>query len=410
LIQRNLNFLFNAYNSVTSTTSVSTYKSKVMKTPTKITCFSRPSRGKGGKVGGVEVCRQGHALWLGDHFDLEQFNMYIKVKNKPMAARRSIRETKKAAKASASSSIPDSRFLVPGSAPSSTLSPRDSALSTSPGDSVLSSSRGVSALSSSPGDSASSSSQGDSASSSGQGDSASSSGHGDSAPTSGPVDTLPSPTPRPDDSTSCSRHCGSVTSSTPSQDDSAPSSSPGGSAPYSGSGGSGPSSSPGGSPPPSSPDKRILECSFRLILSSDDMDIDEFVSLDEAAGIDLDFTMADVSLNKEASLNKDITVDENCLFDGDVSLGEDTDGGEEDFVMDDSLNDEFVLLEEAVAIADCTTNDVMDGPQATAISKLLIENDANILLFRKDRRIVAHAKGGPRFLSAHARTLNSPPP
>ena len=363
---------------------MSTYKSKVMQMPTKITCFSRPSRGKGGKVGGVEVCRQGHALWLGDHFDLEQFNIYIKVKNKPMsvlAARRSIRETKKAAKASASSSIPDSRILVPGSAPSSTLSSGDSALSTSPFDSVLSSSRGVSALSSSPGDSASSSSQGDSESSSSQGDSASSSGHGDSEPTSGPVDTLPSPTPRPDNSTSCSRHYGSVTSSTPSQDDSAPSSSPGGSAPYSVSGGSAPSSSPGGS---SSPDKRILECSFRLILSSDDMDIDEFVSLDEAVGLDLDFTMADVSLNKEASLNKDITVDE----DGDVSLGEDTDGGEEDFVMDDSLMDEFVLLEEAVAIADCTTNEFTDGPQATAISKLLIENDANILLFRKDSRTI----------------------
>ena len=36
------------------------------------------------------------------------------------------------------------------------------------------------------------------------------------------------------------------------------------------------------------------------------MDYDEYVSLDEAASIDLDFTMADVSLNKEASMNEDI--------------------------------------------------------------------------------------------------------
>ena len=114
-----------------------------------------------------------------------------------------------------------------------------------------------------------------------------------------------------------------------------------------------------------------------MILSSDDMDYDKYVSLDEAACIDLDFTMAE-----------DITVNENFHFDGDASLGEDADIGEEDFVMDDSLNDEFVIFEEAVAIADCTTNDVVDGPQTTASSKSLIENDANILLFRKDRRTI----------------------
>ena len=99
----------------------------------------------------------------------------------------------------------------------------------------------------------------------------------------------------------------------------------------------------------------------------------------------LDFTMADVSMNKEASLNEDITVDENFHFDGDVSLGEDADIGEEDFVMDDSLNDEFVILEEAVAIADCTTNDVVDGPQTTAKSKNFNNRDfsTNATIFLK---------------------------
>ena len=70
-----------------------------MKSPSKITCFSRPARGKGG---GVEVCRQGHALWLGDHYDLDQFNHWKESKKKPMAvlaAKRSSRQTKKASKA-----------------------------------------------------------------------------------------------------------------------------------------------------------------------------------------------------------------------------------------------------------------------------------------------------------------------
>ena len=57
--------------SVTFKSSVSTLIILEMKSPSKITCFSRPARGKGG---GVEVCRQGHALWLGGHYDLDQFN------------------------------------------------------------------------------------------------------------------------------------------------------------------------------------------------------------------------------------------------------------------------------------------------------------------------------------------------
>ena len=50
-----------------------------MKSPSKVTCFSRPSQGKGG---GVEVCRQGHALWLWDHYNLDQFNHWKESKKK----------------------------------------------------------------------------------------------------------------------------------------------------------------------------------------------------------------------------------------------------------------------------------------------------------------------------------------
>ena len=57
---------------------------------------------------------------------------------------------------------------------------------------------------------------------------------------------------------------------------------------------------------------------------SDDIDIDEYVSLDEAAIINLGITMDDISLNEEASLNEDITFDVNIHIDGGVSLGDDT--------------------------------------------------------------------------------------
>ena len=178
-----------------------TNHSKVMKSPKKLTCFSRPSRGKGGEVGGVEMCRQGHAIWLGEHYELEQFNRFIKEKQsqkfKPMAvlaAKRLSRETKKASKAANSSSCVSSMFLVPGSAPSS--SPGDAASSTSPGAAAVTSSPDESATSSNPGDAASStspqeltstsSSPADSASWSSSGDFASSSCPGDEASTKTP--------------------------------------------------------------------------------------------------------------------------------------------------------------------------------------------------------------------------------
>ena len=239
-----------------------------MKSPSKITCFSRPARGKGG---GVEVCRQGHALWLGDHYDLDQFNHWKESKKKPMAvlaAKRSSRQTKKASKA------------------------------------------GTGAASSSPG-----------------GDGAASSNPGGAG---------------------------------------AASSSPGGAGAA--------SSSPSASVPPSSPEKRILECSledsFHLVLSSDDMDVDEYVSLDEAV------TMDDVSMTEEASLNEDITFDETFHFDGEVSLGGEADISEDDFEIDSSLHDEYLVLEEAVAISEGTTNDVVDDPQLEATGKSLIEKKA----------------------------------
>ena len=127
--------------------------------------------------------------------------------------------------------------------------------------------------------------------------------------------------------------------------------------------------------PPSSPEKRMLECSlgdsFRLILSSDDMDmdIDEYVNLEEAVDIDLDVSMDDVSLDE------DITIEESFHYDGDVSLGV---GAEDDFSLDSSLNEEFVPLEEAVAIVEATTDDVLDDPQTADTSKSLIEKDTNI--------------------------------
>ena len=80
-----------------------------MSEPRKVTCFSRPSRGKGGEVCGVEVCRQGHALWLGEHYDLDEFLVYMKKgKNKAvnalplsfLAARRSSRRSKRSARSS----------------------------------------------------------------------------------------------------------------------------------------------------------------------------------------------------------------------------------------------------------------------------------------------------------------------
>ena len=42
----------------------------IMKTPVKIKCFSRPARGKGPiSQDQVQLCHQGHALWLGNEYE-----------------------------------------------------------------------------------------------------------------------------------------------------------------------------------------------------------------------------------------------------------------------------------------------------------------------------------------------------
>ena len=97
------------------------------------------------------------------------------------------------------------------------------------------------------------------------------------------------------------------------------------------------------------------------------MDVDEYVSLDEAV------TMDDVSMTEEASLNEDITFDETFHFDGEVSLGGEADISEDDFEIDSRLHDEYLVLEEAVAISEGTTNDVVDDPQLEATGKALIK-------------------------------------
>ena len=54
-----------------------------MLSPKKINCFSRPSRDPRGQVlDGVSLCRQGHSIWLGEHFDLDSFKNYMNTKRK----------------------------------------------------------------------------------------------------------------------------------------------------------------------------------------------------------------------------------------------------------------------------------------------------------------------------------------
>ena len=78
-----------------------------MKAPTKIVCYSRPSRDKDRHhlPEGIAVCRQGHAIWRGDHYDLASIGPHLMRRRSSVLAlpdkvvhlsvRRSVRAKKK---------------------------------------------------------------------------------------------------------------------------------------------------------------------------------------------------------------------------------------------------------------------------------------------------------------------------